>query len=888
MRGLIDAASTGWRAAALVAGITAVVVATLLGDALVGDCIFALRDSAHTFPALYGLVRDEWLAGSAPLWNPLLNAGQPLAGTGVAGAFYPPQILLTALLPDGLSLNALVAVHLVLAGIAAGLIARDAGCGLPSALLAGLTYACCGSVFFQVFNPIIAAGAAWFAWAVRAGLRLSERFSAADLLVLAVSLAFAVLAGDPQAAFHAGLVLGVLLAWRHRRSPMAAAAPAGRLAAAAVFAAALALVQITPSAEFLRDTTRFTDAWPMSVWEVPRFLREADAESLRTAPWYAVMIGRPPEAVSFYHDVYRFSVAPWRWLDLVSPTLAGPVLRRWPQALGFERDAWTATLYAGAIPLACMLAATWRRGDRRTAVWIVLLVFAMLASLGGSGLVGAARHVTGWIGGGGRSAPYVAGDEVGGVYWLMATLLPGYAGFRYPAKWLTPCALAFAQLAAIGFDTLVAGSSVVFVRRALVAMGMTAVACTAGAVALAPATDARFIAAGGALAVASCTASLLVLRRPASVVTAWSLVAIAAADLVAAGRLHTAVSSFSALLEGGRVLEAMAGVRLPACRAAGGRPRLAVVDGLMADPETDDIEAWSRGVGTIMRGNTPLLHGWGKFGEPGTALEADVELLCSPLDPVRVAGFARRVFDAATVEFFVLPGDSAGRDVLPEFQRDWSARQRGGELHGPFPEGPVMPTAAEGPAPAGGAAPIARFIRNESALPRVRITRSVRWVEPLAKRPRGRWVAGLATLAFPGRDLPWLGDTAVVEVAGGRPAFDVTVPAEAAAESCRIVIDEPRRVVVEATLAAPGLVVLADTFHPDWRLRVTTDAEPPRDVEPLRVNRIHRGCAVTQGRHLLEFSHRSYSFERSAFVSLVAWIGAIAWALALVVRKGGL
>jgi hypothetical protein len=885
MRGLIDAAPAGWRATTLVAGISAVVVAALLGDALVGDRVFALRDSSHTFPALYQLVRDEWLAGSPPLWNPLLNAGQPLAGTGVAGAFYPPQLLLTTLLPDGVSLNALVAVHLVLAGIAAGLIARDVGCGLPAAVLAGLTYACCGSVLFQVYNPIIAAGAAWFAWAMRAGLRLIDRFSAADVLALAASLALAILAGDPQAAYHAGLGLGVFVVWRHRGSPAAALVPAGRLAAAAVFAAALALVQITTSTEFLRDTTRFTDAWPMSIWEVPRFLREADAESPRTAPWYAVMIGRPPEAVSFYYDVYRFSVAPGRWVELLSPTLGGPVLRRWPQALGFERDAWTATLYAGAIPLVCVVAALARRADRRTAAWGVLLGLAVLASLGGFGLAAATRHGLAWIGGGERPAPYVTGDEVGGVYWLMATLLPGYAGFRYPAKWLTPCALAFAQLAAIGFDMLATGSCVVFVRRAFVAVAVSGAACTAGAIAMAPAPDARFIAAGGAVAVASCAASLLALRGTPSIATAWTLVAIAAADLVAAGRLNTAVSSFSALLEGGRVLETLADDRLPSCRAAGGHPRLAVIDGLMADPDADDMGSWSRTVGAIMRGTTPLLHGWGKFGETGTAMEADVELLTSPLDPGRVTGFARRIFDASAVEFFVLPEDGDGRDALPEFRRGWSERQRGGELRGPAPEGPAMPTAATVPPQGGAAAPIARFVRNESALPRARVTRSVRWIEPLAKRPRGRWVAGLATLAFPGRDLPWLGDTAVVEVAGGRPAFDVTVPAEAAAESCRIVIDEPRRVVVEATLAAPGLVVLADTFHPDWRLRVTTGAEPPRDVEPLRVNRILRGCLLPAGRHVLEYQHRSATFERSAVVSGAAWIAVFAWGGFLVARR---
>ena len=705
--------------------------------------------------------------------------------------------------------------------------------------------------------------------------------------MLAASLALAVLSGDPQSAFHAGLVLALFALWPGSRSIAAVVPPLGRLLAAAGVAAALGLVQITVSTEFLRDTTRFTDAWPISIWDVPSFLREADAESLRAAPWYAVMIGRPPDSVSFYHDVYRFSVAPWRCVELLSPTLGGPSIRRWPAALGLERDAWTATLYAGAIPLACMLAAVWRRDDRRTTAWGCLLVLAFLASLGGFGLVGATRHVTGWIGGESPPAVYVAGDEVGGVYWLMATLLPGYAGFRYPAKWLTPCALAFAQLAAVGFDAATTGAAPPCARRSLIGIAVLAATITAGAVAAAPAGDAFFIGAGGAVAVASCLASLLVFRCVPATSIAWPLVAIAAVDLVVAGRFNTSVSSFSALMEGGGVLRELADHRLPACRDAGGHPRITAIDGLMPDPATDDLDAWGRSIGAILRGTTPLLYGWGKFGETGTAMQADVELLSSPIDPARTTGFARRIFDASSVEFFALPAGHEEPNLLPEFSRDWSAKQRAGELHGPSPDGPSMPSVAaigpKGPA----TPPVARFIRNESALPRARITRDVQWIDPLPNRPRSRWVAGLATLAFPNRDLPWLGDTAVVESSDARPALEPPTTADAAAESCRIVVDEPRRVIVEATLAGPGLFVLADTYHPDWKLRVTTEREPPRDVEIMRVNRIHRGCLLPEGRHALEFRHRSPTFERSAAVSGVAWIAAIAWAAMFLGRKSG-
>ena len=55
------------------------VVAVLFFEALRPDAVFAYRDSLHFYPPLYKLVREEWLAGRVPLWNPLLNGGRQTA-----------------------------------------------------------------------------------------------------------------------------------------------------------------------------------------------------------------------------------------------------------------------------------------------------------------------------------------------------------------------------------------------------------------------------------------------------------------------------------------------------------------------------------------------------------------------------------------------------------------------------------------------------------------------------------------------------------------------------------------------------------------------------------------------------------------------------------------
>ena len=67
----------------------------------------------------------------------------------------------------------------------------------------------------------------------------------------------------------------------------------------------------------------------------------------------------------------------------------------------------------------------------------------LFRSLGSFGMFG-----IGWLIGN----PKIIGNPVGGVYWLMNVLLPGYSQFRYPAKLLVVAAIPFAILAAYGFD----------------------------------------------------------------------------------------------------------------------------------------------------------------------------------------------------------------------------------------------------------------------------------------------------------------------------------------------------------------------------------------------------------------------------------------------------
>src|SRR5690606_8113095 len=79
------------------------------------------------------------------------------------------------------------------------------------------------------------------------------------------------------------------------------------------------------------------------------------------------------------------------------------------------------------------------------------------------------------------------------------------------------------------------------------------------------------------------------------------------------------------------------------------------------------------------------------------------------------------------------------------------------------------------------------------------------------------------------------------------------------AEAVRITGYEPTRVELEAHLARPGIVVLADVYYPGWRL--TIDGRP---APILRVNRMMRGAAVDAGAHTLVYTYEPGSVCRGA------------------------
>ena len=868
-----------WFFPAVLAGVLGI----LFWDAVGPDCLFAYRDSLHFYPPIYRMVADEWLAGRVPLWNPLLNNGQPLAGVPTSGAFYPPQVLLAILLPDGQSLNVYVIAHLAFAAVGSYRLARYLGRSRPAASLAGITYAFGGSVLLQIYNPIYAAGAAWLVWSVLTGWKLLDRGLPKYLLGLACCLALSVLCGEPQSAYHAGLVLGLRWLWQGGRSWRGLAG----LAAAAGLAGLLALPQIALAVEFTGQTSRSFDLAPHSLWELPAFFSRP-GDQTQQVNWYDIFIGRPPAVAPHYQSIYGFTLVPIRLAEFWWPNVAGSVDDRWTQTIGLDSpQVWVPSLYAGVLSAGMVVSVLLLANQRLRAggYWTAVLCGSLLLSFGSFGVVGLFRNGWAFFQGQFAELGYQAGDEVGGLYWLLSLTAPGYAGFRYPGKWMTVFMLAFGQLAARGVD----GVGIDQVRRrlgwllSLVGLGV-AIAATTIATLLPLRELVATTGAGGVHAALIAGVAVMLLKpwrqhvasqqRPAVAVL---LVGLAAGDVAFANRSSIFVGSYRDLVAACGYLDELKTIRLPELSANSPRLRVAAIHA-KALIGSVDVQRGLRYQGMTLYCHLALLHGCEAFAEAGTAMSRDTAALCNAVSSESGLLQPRRTYDLAGVEFFVVQNDKESFSDAQTWLRNWTAAQRSGQHEGPVPAGKQatmidLPLIGEEDGP-----PMILIARNESAMPRLRVVRQIGETPQATHAGWGHWIETLKRIAFPNPDVPDLFHAALVESSAElgrmltlwRQQADPAAPAE---DRCRIVVDEPQRVIAEVDLAKPGLVILADSYSDDWQLAVSRDGGQAVPEPILRVNQIHRGCGLPAGRHRLEFRYHSRTFARTWPVSAAMWSG---------------
>lgn len=207
-----------------------------------GAAIVAEPDALAALLPLKRFLAQALAAGEWPLWNPDAALGKPFLPDLLAGALYPPNLLL-AIPPFERGLNLLFVGHYLLTAIGALLWLRAAGLPRLAALLGALVWTFGGTMVSlgNVLNQLLSA--AWLPWVLWAWLRphaLGTKIALASL-----AMAMALLAGGPEMVLVAALALVVT-----SRHPASLVVPP--------LAFAIAAVELLPFFHYLTETWRGT------------------------------------------------------------------------------------------------------------------------------------------------------------------------------------------------------------------------------------------------------------------------------------------------------------------------------------------------------------------------------------------------------------------------------------------------------------------------------------------------------------------------------------------------------------------------------------------------------------------------------------------------------
>lgn len=863
---------------------------------------FAFRDTPQFYAPLYQYVHNEWTAGRFPLWNPLANSGEPLLANSTSGVFYPAQLVFWLPLSFRAAFTVFILGHVLLAAAVAFLMARRWGTSAEGAALAAQSYAFSGSILFQYCNLAFLVSAAWLPLALCVGDGMLRDRRGRSCCLFGLLLALMVLAGDPQLAYEARLLVGFYawliareerganrstkpalasLPWRERRPVL--------LVAAAGLTASLAAVQLFPTMELNRLSDRAYFDVPRSLFEIPAYaIRDyppPPSRDGRPARWYQGLIGDPPALGIHEASQYEFSVPPWRWLECLWPNASGtrmPVERRWLGHLLNEGSFWTPSLYMGLLPFSLALAGWRLRGaDVRTRWLSWLVLFGVLGALGSYG--------AGWLG------RWLAGtdarfDHVGGLYWLFTVALPGFAQFRYPAKLLTISAIGLSGLAALSWDRFITSRAAALPRLLL----MIAMASLAGLVALAVAThywdravagkfdplfgplDARGAYWGAARALAHgliCSAVFWGCLR--WVPTRWlgpAVLTLTALDLALAQQALIVTAPATDLAvpsKTGALLRQTSRVFAPRLALP---PRWATSS---SPTRPQEVLQWRR---DLLRPNYSLIERVSLTRAPGTIDLYDYNLFL--LTTSSLTGTAqvqpRRALDALGTGYFLVPKHAGSRDLnqtTEGLRTGWLEPRWSPQRLQITPTGPLLK-----PAAADSAATLhdseLEVVVNPAAFPRAWIVRDLTVTPPIASTDQQRLFPLMMSLVAPVdrwidmRRQAWVEDDSLLKLApGGGLRLDEGDPAR---EHCRVEVDEPQRVEIDVLLTSPGLVVLADQFYPGWELHVETDTQT-QPAAIFRTNRVMRGALLPPGRHRLIYEYQPWTFYSGLTISSVAW-----------------
>jgi Bacterial membrane protein YfhO len=207
--------------------------------------------------------------GHLPLWNPYIFGGMPLLAAAQGGVLFPLNWFFLICSP-ALATDLMVISAYMVAALGAYLFARRTGASLTGSVVTSLVWQGGGFLIGQISHINIVHTAAMLPWVLWALERYVSSGSRARGAVLAALVALQVFAGHQQTSAYSLILVGayaIVMALANRQTR-------NRYLAALAFTAAgllLAAVQIVPTAELLRNSSRATATYDFFVsFSMPR------------------------------------------------------------------------------------------------------------------------------------------------------------------------------------------------------------------------------------------------------------------------------------------------------------------------------------------------------------------------------------------------------------------------------------------------------------------------------------------------------------------------------------------------------------------------------------------------------------------------------------------
>lgn len=389
-------------------------ILTLLvfNSALIDPTIIVASDFGGDLPAQFLPWRkfgfDELRHGNLALWNPHIYGGAPYFGGFQSALLYPPNWL-HLILPVGLAINWINALHVFAAGYFTNLWSRDRGLSVWASMLAGTMFMFSGAFYLRIYAghlphlaimvwaPLLFLAIDWvIRGKIASGLRLG-------IPVITMSL----LAGHPQYVYYTGLiaVLYVLInIWHFTNIPWGLAACLLMVLGGVAIASVQLLTGLEANAESVRS--KGMDYQFISAMSFP-------PENMLTAIAPNVFGPLPLHLVKFSEFVIKTKAYFGReilWESSLFVSVGGLILAIY----GMASRPWTKTRGLVVLSIVCFILAlgrhtplhsflynyfpgfSWFRGSAKF-IYLIALFLSISAAYGFDLIVRAKRVPTGLI-----------------------------------------------------------------------------------------------------------------------------------------------------------------------------------------------------------------------------------------------------------------------------------------------------------------------------------------------------------------------------------------------------------------------------------------------------------------------------------------------------------